>query len=255
MLGHVDPLLAALAAEGGGPATTYSIVESSDPAHRFTLDADDERIAAVPQLRRMVAGLFWHLNRTAVVHADADLVLLHAGAVVHDGAVVVLPVASGGGKSTLVAALVRHGMGYLSDEIAALTAALDALPYPKPISLKPGSWPLLAELEPPSPPGPADDHDPWQVAPAAIRSDAVATGGRLAAVVFPLVVPGAPASLEPIAPADALAALVTASFRTGPAAPAALPRLRAIVDAVPCSRLTYGELDGAVDLIHRTVTN
>lgn len=46
--------------------------------------------------------------------------LLHAGAVALDGRAVLFPGESGTGKSTTVAACVRRGLGYLSDEMVAL---------------------------------------------------------------------------------------------------------------------------------------
>jgi hypothetical protein len=49
--------------------------------------------------------------------------LLHAGAVVHDGRAVLFPGVSGTGKSTMVAACLRRGFGYLSDELVAVEPA------------------------------------------------------------------------------------------------------------------------------------
>ena len=63
-----------------------------------------------------------------------------------------MPAASGSGKSTLTAGLARAGLGYLSDELVALE--LDGavpgrlLPYPKPITVKPGSFAVLADMDP-----------------------------------------------------------------------------------------------------------
>ena len=56
---------------------------------------------------------------------------MHAGGVEAGGTGVLIPGGSGSGKSTLVAGLVRAGLGYLTDELAALDMAsgkLDALP-------------------------------------------------------------------------------------------------------------------------------
>ena len=59
------------------------------------------------------------------------------------------PGTSGSGKSTLTAGLARAGLGYLTDELAALDLGSgQLLPYPKPITVKPGSFAVLPELDP-----------------------------------------------------------------------------------------------------------
>ena len=61
---------------------------------------------------------------------------------------------TGAGKTTLTAAAVDAGLGYLSDERIGIDSTGMAHPYHKPLSLKRGSWPLLPHLEPDDP----DDH-------------------------------------------------------------------------------------------------
>lgn len=63
---------------------------------------------------------------------------VHAGAVVHHGRVIVIPGASLSGKTTLVAALVRAGALYFSDEFAFLDEEGLVHPYPRPLSVKGG---------------------------------------------------------------------------------------------------------------------
>jgi hypothetical protein len=61
---------------------------------------------------------------------------VHAGVVAKGDRTVVIPGTSGSGKSTLVAACIRGGFSYLSDE--ALCVDYDTgliVPYPKPLSL------------------------------------------------------------------------------------------------------------------------
>ncbi|HET6210294.1 MAG TPA: hypothetical protein VFD94_07920, partial [Jatrophihabitans sp.] len=62
--------------------------------------------------------LLAELTRLAVQHSDR--LCLHAGVVTYPGAAVVIPGSSGLGKSTLTAALVQAGFGYLSDEVLAV---------------------------------------------------------------------------------------------------------------------------------------
>ncbi len=57
--------------------------------------------------------------------------------------VLAFPAVSGGGKSTLAAALTQSGFTYLSDEALVLDSDDTVLSYPKPISLSPESCELL----------------------------------------------------------------------------------------------------------------
>jgi hypothetical protein len=63
-------------------------------------------------------------------------VFVHAGVVGWHGTAILLPGASFAGKSTLVAALVRAGAAYYSDEFAILDPDGWVHPYPRPIHLR-----------------------------------------------------------------------------------------------------------------------
>src|SRR5262249_58546343 len=84
---------------------------------------------------------------------EANALGIHAGGVALDGTAVALPAAMESGKSTLTAGLVRAGYAYLTDEAVMLDWETSAvIPFPKPISLDPGSWRLFPELAPDAPP-------------------------------------------------------------------------------------------------------
>ena len=83
----------------------------------------------------------------AVAVADARLrlhlaehargrVFIHAGVVGFRGRAIVVPGRSFTGKSTLIAALLRAGARYLSDEYAVLDDRGRVHPYPRPLSLR-----------------------------------------------------------------------------------------------------------------------
>ena len=70
-----------------------------------------------------------------------DRIFVHAGVVAQYGRRALLPGSSFTGKTTLVAALVRAGATYYSDEYAALDSDGLVHPYPKPLSTRDGKPP------------------------------------------------------------------------------------------------------------------
>jgi hypothetical protein len=74
--------------------------------------------------------------RMMVAALSRRFVFIHAGAVGLSGKALILPGPSFSGKSTLVAALVRAGAEYLSDEFALLDQQGSVHPYAKAISLR-----------------------------------------------------------------------------------------------------------------------
>ena len=67
-----------------------------------------------------------------------DTIFVHAGAVAHRGRAIVMPGMSFSGKTTLVAALIRAGATYYSDEFAVLDERGLVHPYAKPLSVRDG---------------------------------------------------------------------------------------------------------------------
>ena len=113
-----------------------------EPAAEFGLTRDgaiwiDGRIALHPKgdrattFRRLGSTIRHHLALKAAPH-----VFVHAGVVSVDDNAIVIPGASRSGKSTLVAALVRGGATYHSDEYAVVGPEGVIEPYPKPLSLR-----------------------------------------------------------------------------------------------------------------------
>jgi hypothetical protein len=163
---------------------------------------------------------------------------------------IVLPGPSGSGKSTLTAALARAGLGYLTDELTAFDLGRgELLPYPKPITVKPGSFDVLADMDPQT--GGAE----WQVP---VGGDTGRRVGRACApglVVFPRFEAGAPTAVAPLSDTEAFFALalnavnMLAHGGTGTAA------LGAIVARSNCVALTFSDLAAACDLVLGLITS
>ncbi len=108
-----------------------------EPGGRLSVDGDavPERPGDPTALGSLESAL-----RAAVALHARDHVFIHAGVVARGRRAIVLPGASWSGKSTLVAALVRAGATYFSDEYAVLDADGRVHPFAKPLSLRqPGS--------------------------------------------------------------------------------------------------------------------
>lgn len=139
---------AMLAAEGEQPPDLdYLLCAHPGPAS-FTL----RRAGAPVESAHQAADLLFLLEKDLVVALQrrrADLLFLHAAALVHGGRAYVLAGDSGHGKSTTAWGLLHHGFGYLSDELAPIDlATLEVLAYPHALCLKrapPPEYPLPAQ--------------------------------------------------------------------------------------------------------------
>jgi hypothetical protein len=121
--------LYSLAVGGAGPNPNI---------RRFNvLYANTARIARTMDLAEAFEALESDLQLYVAEHAR-NRVFVHAGVVGWRGSAVIIPGASFTGKSTLVAALVRAGATYYSDEYAIFDRRGRVHPYPKPLSIRSG---------------------------------------------------------------------------------------------------------------------
>jgi hypothetical protein len=108
---------------------------TADTAGAYELARDGERLVGSLGLDLALEVLERQL-RLLVAFRAPHHVFVHAGAVAHRGAAIVMPGASFAGKTTLVAALVRAGAEYYSDEFAPLGDDGLVHPFAKPLSLR-----------------------------------------------------------------------------------------------------------------------
>ena len=238
----------------------YALTAAGPPAPAGTVDVarDGEELARGLPWSDAVGWVVWDVNRSAA-EAGGDHLLFHAGAIEADGVGVLLPGASGSGKSTLVAGLVRHGFGYLTDELVAVHMGNgQLLPYPKPITVKPGSFGVLGDMDPDlrSAPG----HRPWageewQVA----VGDGV--GRRIGAacvpgfVVLPRYDAGAETALTPLSDTDAFFALALHAVNLIPHGSDGTRTLGQLAKGCRCFSLTMSNLDQACRLLAAVVSD
>lgn len=115
----------------------YSVRQNghSQPAPYWDLFKGTELLNSTPDVMSALRYLESDMHLEIAVHARTGL-FVHAGVVGWNGRALLIPGRSLAGKSTLVAALVRHGATYFSDEYAVIDSFGRVHPYLKPVSLR-----------------------------------------------------------------------------------------------------------------------
>ena len=256
----VDAVLAGLRDAGATAPVEhwYSLTSSAragtvDVRRDGTVDVrrDGMEIARRQSHGDAVGWVVWDVNRAAA-EASGDHLLFHAGALEAGGAGVLVPGASGSGKSTLVAGLVRAGLGYLTDELAAFDMAGGVLvPYPKPITVKPGSFAALADMDPGGGTGPdgAWSGEEWQVAVGEGTGRRIGHPCEPGFVVVPRYDPGAATALTPLSDTEAFLALAVNAVNLLPHGARATEALGRLAAGCRCYALAVSDLDEACRLV------
>lgn len=213
-------------------------IEPSPTDGGVVLTWRNERIAGrrSPVLARLVALV------TAAAIDGYDRFAAHAGVVVASGGAVVLAAPSGTGKSTLTAACVLRGLGYLSDEALCLDRDAHAVPFPKPLAIGADGATLLGIKR-----RRLDTKD--LLAPSALRA-AVATESVPVRHVVALRRTGRTTStLEEDAPSSSVVTLLEMSFNAHRDPDAALASVSQVAEGARSWRLDVGNPFEAADLV------
>ncbi len=104
----------------------------------YVLYADAGRLGRSMDLDEVLSSLERDL-RIYVAERERRRVFVHAGVVGWQGRAIVIPGASHSGKSSLVAALVRAGATYYSDDYAVFDARGRVHPFPTALSIREGT--------------------------------------------------------------------------------------------------------------------
>jgi hypothetical protein len=227
----------------------YSIVEHRSASDRYHLLYGEGTMFSSDVLEDLMAQFFWHVN-TQTIRSSHDFLLIHAGSVstpAGDG--VLLPARSGGGKTTLVTALVRAGFSYLSDEGGAVDPVSRKLyPYHRALTLKEGHAKVFPELYGSVNGSSGFGGQKW-IHPADIRPGAVGVPCRIRFVIAHQYQPEATTHVIPITPAQAAMELLTNSLNLPRYRSRALPLVADVVRRARSFRMVSGNLDEAVQAI------
>lgn len=139
----------------------------------------------------------------AIAERSETYIFLHAGVVVVGDQAIILPGESHAGKSTLVAALVKQGAAYFSDEYAVISSSGAVLPFPRKIALRNDLYYPIGRTD---------------LSHAVPEPDTVTSGCRAALIVFAKYAPDGICQFELLDRTSALIELCqnTVGFRIRP---------------------------------------
>jgi Coenzyme PQQ synthesis protein D (PqqD) len=246
----IHPPLAHALAASERPRDTIDVVRA-DPGYLVVCNGSDRERAAT--LEEALGQLFGRILELSYPEAEW-LAMLHAAAVGDARGAVVMAGASGSGKSTLTAALVHAGLGYLSDDIVPLDAALRIRPLPLGISVKEGSWPVLATRYPELATLPVHAGRRRRYLPVPARRLAPGVGLPVKSLVFPTYRPDHPLIVRSLTPLEVLQRLTQARSWLSLDGRRFASTLRWIEDA-PGYEFGYASLDEAVRVIDGLLGN
>ena len=233
--------------------TTFRLDADAARPGMHHLTRDGMHLCDVPAGREY-AYLEWAIDSAAVEWLTTQYLLIHAGAVARNGTGLILPAHSGSGKTTLTAALVSSGFQYYSDEVAAVALTSgDLWPIAKNLSVKPGSYRLLADsyaclgtIRARHQPGTKQIHF---MAPPAGAQPLAPVPIRL--VVFPRYRPGAATEPTPIPRSVALPRLLEQCLRGGAPDSHAMGAMIRMLQGARCFELSVDDLPVAVAALER----
>jgi len=186
------------------------------------------------------------LNQEASVAAARDHAVLHAGVLEVDGVGIAVVGHSGAGKTTLTAAGVLGGFGYVADEIAAIDSSSVVQPYHRPLGLRGGGAALLGMVV-------SGDPRLSRIMPLRIGGRGrLAQALPLGAVVL-LERHRTEAATRRLGPAEALVRLADHTLGDDGTESTMFRRLERLVKTIPLWEMHYSAIDGALDELRRLV--
>jgi hypothetical protein len=207
------------------------------------------------RLGPVVKDALWH----RAVNAHDFLFNIHAGVVGAGDACVLLPAASGSGKSSLTAALLHSGFRYFSDEVALLEAGTFQVPaVPLALCVKSTGWDVIARYFPEISTLPIHERGDGKLvrylARLAGRLPIQQASAPVSHIIFPRYDKAGPTELKPIGRIEALRRLMDECLALRRRLD--LGTVRDLVGwfaGIDCYALTFLSLDEAVSAIKQVV--
>ena len=191
---------------------------------------------------------------TLLIDRLSNYYLIHAGVVAHNDKAIVLPASPGGGKTTLIAGLIKNGFTYFTDEIGIIDPhTLEVYPFLKPLNMKIGSLPLFDNFEPEM--ELIDENEMSiedKIHHVFVKSASVQTINKPVAVgkiVFVRYNPNEKSTLTPISRANAIFEMAKCSFNQYRFKDEGIAILDRLARGCECYQLKFDHVGNAVDLL------
>jgi hypothetical protein len=204
----------------------------------------------------LLVGGVWHCVLESIhpnVHWRA---IIHGAALARNDAGLALVGPSGSGKTTLAAGLVGRGFDYLSDDAVPLSEPDgEIVPWPLPLSIKPGSMELLRSRFPELGNAPAYSKQGTE-ARLLVPPDEVwsAKAVKLRTLIFPRFRKDTAPQQRRLSPFEAIQNLLVDRVWLGyPITAARVQSFLDWIDDTPAFAISYGTLDDAVELVERVI--
>lgn len=235
----------------GPPAVWWSVVVSSEPNRLSEVWIGEALSGRRRSPHRVVGHVLWRLNKETIRRSSDRYILFHASAAAHHGRGIAFPASMESGKTTLVAGLLRRGLHYVTDEAVAIDPdTLLAHPFPKALSIDPGSWDVLADLRPVLDPAAEPIAlEQWHVPVDDVGGGTVPDPVPIEFFVFPRYEAGGRTELTPMRRAEAHVTLAENSFNATGHGRRGFDAMAESVRRARCYRLAVSDLDHACDLV------
>jgi hypothetical protein len=196
--------------------------------------------------------LEWGLN-WCVSTSCHQYLIVHAAVVERGGRALILPAPPGSGKSTLCAGLVHRGWRLLSDELTLLDPASgQAVPLPRPVSLKNASIEVIHRFAPEAVLSPTV-HDTLKGSVAHLKPPVESVNRALEParprwIVMPRYQAGVGPRLSRLPKGRAFMQLVDSAFNYHLHGAQGFELIARTIDACDCYEFVYGDLEQAATL-------
>lgn len=220
---------------------------------RYRVYGNGQEIGGEKRRNEVFPFLEWGIN-LCVIATRSQYVQLHAASMAHCGNGFIFAGSSGSGKSTVAAGLMARGWNYLCDEFALIdrnTLCLE--PFPKPLCIKAGSFPVIKRLGLPF--ARRRDYIKSQkgrvgyINPNDVEGHPVARSVPIRFVIFPKYTEKQPPRLYPISRTRALMDLAGCVFNRHAFDDQGLSVLTKVIRHAECFRLQTGNIRATCDLL------
>lgn len=241
----------------GTPNTRLSVIASTKEKHKSDIFLDDRGFS----LELADDEVLPHLLTLIFVRSCESLknrLLFHAAVIEKKGTTVMFPGEAGSGKTTLVAALLRSGCLFYSDELAVINIDdLNVFPLPLPMSIKPGSVGPLESYYP----GlfnrliylRSDGKKVRYISPSSHDLPLANSSTKVDYLIFPIYSEDAGNKLVEINKTEALQRLALTGSSNRDFTNRDVKAMISLIDENPCYELAYSDLSRAVSQLNNDI--